>query len=155
MLEESFLEVYDKFKLNFYKNVTKGFEGREASLTTIETFCVEVIGILDKPTISDLTEFMEVSQPNMTYKVASLVEKGYVRKIQSSEDKREYFLEVTEKFHKYNDVKNSYIYEVLNRAKEKFSEDEIENLDRLLKIMSNELMNEVTDFIHERESAKK
>ena len=43
MLEESFSEVYTKFKLHFYQEVFSRFQNREASLTAVETFCMEII----------------------------------------------------------------------------------------------------------------
>ena len=91
MVEEIFAEVYDKFKLNFYRNIFQGFAKRESSLTATETFCVEVIHALDRPTINELGRFLELSQPNIAYKVNNLVKKGYVEKIQSEDDKREFF----------------------------------------------------------------
>lgn len=145
MVEEIFAEVYDKFKLNFYKNIFQGFAKRESSLTATETFCVEVIYALDKPTINQLGRFLELSQPNIAYKVNNLVKKGYVRKIQSEEDKREYFLEVTDKFHKYYDVKNEYMITVLERARKMFSKEEMEQFEHILKVMSEELMPEITE----------
>ncbi len=35
---------------------------------------------------------MGISTPNAAYKIGSLVKKGYVEKIQSTTDRREYFL---------------------------------------------------------------
>ena len=48
MLDQAFAEVYSKFKLHFYKKVFSRFEGREASLTTVESFCMEIIQALDE-----------------------------------------------------------------------------------------------------------
>ena len=79
MLEELFKDVYEKFKLNFYKSIFKGFEEREANLTPTEILCVEVINALEMPTIKELTEFMETSQSNMAYRVANLISKGYIK----------------------------------------------------------------------------
>lgn len=145
MVEDIFAEVYDKFKLNFYRNIFQGFAKREASLTATETFCVEVIYALDRPTINQLGNFLQLSQPNIAYKVNNLVKKGYVKKIQSKEDKREYFLEVTEKFHNYYDIKNEYMLVVLKRVQEKFSDEEMKMFEHILKVMSEELMPEITD----------
>lgn len=147
MLENLFSEVYEKFKLSFYKSVFKGFEDREATLTSTEVFCVEVINALKKPTISELTEFMEISQPNMAYRVSNLVTKGYVEKIQSQDDKREYYLVPTQKFHDYYRIRNEYINTVIGRVKDEFSEEEVSTLEKMLDLMSNELMPEVTVFI--------
>lgn len=149
MLEELFEDVYKKFKLSFYKSIFKGFEDREATLTATEVFCVEVINALKKPTISELTEFMEISQPNMTYRVANLVRKGYIKKIQSQEDKREYFLEPTEKFYDYYKIRNEYVTTVIGRVEDIFTEEEVAILEKMLGMMSSELMPEVTDFIDE------
>ena len=149
MLEELFEEVYKKFKLSFYKSIFKGFEDREATLTATEVFCVEVINALKKPTISELTEFMQISQPNMTYRVANLVKKGYIEKIQSQEDKREYFLVPTEKFNDYYKIRNEYVTTVIGRVEDRFTEDEVAILEKMLGMMSGELMPEVTDFIED------
>ena len=149
MLEQEFIELYDKFKLNFYRNIFAGFTGREASLTATETFCVEVIHALKRPTVNKLAEFLDISQPNAAYKVASLVKKGYVVKEQSKEDKRVFYLDVTEKFQKYYKFKNEYIYTVINRAKEEFTEDEVHQLENMLHRMSTEMMPEVSGFFNE------
>ena len=151
MLMDSFSHVYDKFKLNFYKNIFKNFEGREASLTTTEAFSVEVIHALSKPTISQYASFLNISHPNANYKISSLVKKGYVKKIQSKEDRREFFLEVTDKFHNYNDMKNAYIHLVMERMKERFTKNELLQFKSMLDIISNELMPEVTPDVLERQ----
>ena len=41
MLEKAFNDVYTKFKLHFYQNVFQRFATREATLTTVESFCME------------------------------------------------------------------------------------------------------------------
>ena len=80
MLEQAFFNVYTKFKLHFYQEIFRRFQTREASLTTVETFCMETIQALGRPTISEFAAFMRISLPNATYKVNSLVKKGYIQK---------------------------------------------------------------------------
>ena len=41
MLEQAFQDVYTKFKLHFYQNIFQRFATREATLTTVESFCME------------------------------------------------------------------------------------------------------------------
>ncbi|QQK08139.1 MarR family winged helix-turn-helix transcriptional regulator [Miniphocaeibacter halophilus] len=149
MIEELFSEVYEKFKLNFYKNIFKNFETREATLSATETFCVEVINALGRPTISELTNFLEISQPNTAYKVASLVKKGYVRKVQSKEDKREFYLELTDRFQNYQKIKNEYIHTVIDRMEAELSKEDLEKFEEILARISNEFMPEVTTFMLE------
>ena len=148
MLKNLFSDVYEKFKLRFYRSIFKGLEDREASLTPTEILCVEAINVMGKPTIKELTNFMEISQSNMAYRVANLLEKNYIRKIQSQEDKREYYLEPTEKFYNYYSIRTQYIDLVLDRLTERFPEEEIDILINILDVMSNELMPEVTDFLN-------
>lgn len=152
MLNQLFSDVYEKFKLNFYKSVFKGFEDREASLTAMEIFCVETINVMGRPTIKELTDFMETSQSNMAYRVANLLEKDYIKKIQSKVDRREYYLEPTEKFYNYYAIRTKYIDTVIDRVADKFPQEEIDILAKILDSMSNELMPEVTDFINSLKS---
>ena len=83
MLDQTFNSVYTKFKLHFYKAVFSRFQDREASLTAVETFCMEIIMALGRPTINEFARFVNISPPNAAYKVNSLIQKGYVRKEQS------------------------------------------------------------------------
>ena len=101
MLQEAFSNVYRKFKLHFYTKVFERFQDREASLTTVETFCMEIIYSLNNPTINQFAQVVNISSPNAAYKVNSLIKKGYINKVQSKTDKREYHLEVTQKYMDY------------------------------------------------------
>ena len=147
MLTEVFAEVYEKFKLNLYKHMFVNGGGKEHELTATETFTLEVIHAMKNPKVSQLAEFLEMSTPNVAYKISSLMKKGYIEKIQSKEDKREYILKETEKFHEYYKAKNSYIPIVLDRLAKRFTDEEIDNLEHILKVMSDEFMGEVNRFI--------
>lgn len=152
MLEKLFTDVYEKFKLNFYNSIFKGFEDRQAGLTSTEIFCLEVINALGKPTIGELTRFMEISQPNMAYRVSQLLKKGYIEKIQSQDDRREYFLQPTSKFYEYYNLRNKYIQTVIGRIQENFTEEEVKTLEKILNLTSAELMPEVTGFMESLKS---
>ena len=143
MLEESFDTVYTKFKLHFYREIFSGFQNREASLTAVETFCMEVILALKEPTVNEFASFVRISAPNAAYKINSLIQKGYVKKIQSPSDRREYHLRPTEKYMEYYNISSSYLQEVMDRVKRRFTPEEAEKLDRMLQIVGQELMPEV------------
>ena len=64
MLKDAFFTVYTKFKLHFYKEIFQRFQSREASLTTVETFCMETIMALGHPTVNEFASFMCISSPN-------------------------------------------------------------------------------------------
>ena len=61
MLDQTFGQVYTKFKLHFYKQIFSRFEDREATLTTVESFCMEVIMALGEPTIAQFSHMMNLS----------------------------------------------------------------------------------------------
>ena len=58
MLEQAFQDVYTKFKLHFYQNVFQRFATREATLTTVESFCMEGIMAMGEPTIAEFSRMM-------------------------------------------------------------------------------------------------
>lgn len=143
MLEKSFSKVYSKFKLHFYKKVFERLQDREASLTTVETFCMEIIYELEEPTINQFAKLADLSSPNAAYKVNNLIKKGYLRKVQSTVDKREYRLEVTKKYIDYYNISYQYMNEVMSRMGERFTPEELGVMERMLDVMYNELMPEI------------
>lgn len=143
MLERSFLDVYTRFKLHFYRKIFARFGDQQDSLSAVETFCVESICVLGTPTIQEFSSFVHISPPNATYKVNSLIKKGYVRKVQSQEDKREYYLQVTEKFHNYYAMSVDYHQIVIARIHQRFTPEEVEKFGDMLHIIATELMSEV------------
>ena len=143
MIEEAFIQVYTKFKMHFYKSLFEKIQQRETSLTTVETYCIEIIHAMGTPTIGEFASFIQISSPNAAYKVNSLIKKGYVRKVQSENDKREYYLEVTDKYYEYYNMNAVYVKQVTERMRERFTKEELAVLEKILTIMSSELMPEV------------
>ena len=143
MLEQVFNEVYTKFKLHFYRPVFGRFQKREASLTTVENFCMEIIMALGKPTVNEFSSFVGISAPNAAYKINNLIQKGYIRKEQSETDKREYHLVVTQKYIDYYNISYGYLSTVMDRIKKRFPEEDVAKIEEMLSIISDELMPEI------------
>ena len=140
MLYDSFNKVYTKFKLHFYKEVFKKWRDREVSLTTVETFCMEIIHALGKPTVSEFASFTSLSSANAADKINNLVKKGYLNKVQSDEDKRIYYLEVTKKYIDYYTISYQYLKEVMSKLEDRFTTEENKVLEKMLRVMSEEIM---------------
>ncbi len=138
MLDRAFDRVYTKFKLHFYRAVFARFQNREASLTTVESFCMEI------------SSFVNISPPNAAYKINNLIQKGYVTKKQSPDDKREYHLYVTQKYIDYYNVSYRYLSTVMERIKNRFPEEDVAKLEEMLDIISNELMPELDPTLSAR-----
>ena len=143
MLEQAFNQVYTKFKLHFYRSVFGRFQKREASLTTVETFCMEIIMALGKPTVNEFSSFVGISAPNAAYKINNLIQKGYIRKEQSETDKREYHLVVTQKYIDYYNISYGYLSTVVDRIKARFPAEDVAKIEEMLNIISDELMPEI------------
>ena len=104
---------------------------RPGSLSATEAYAADVIYLLDHPTIKQFSDFLGISQPNATYKINSLISKGYVVKKPSPTDKREYVLEVSDKFMDYMG-RYETVDEAVGRLREKLSPEELELLEKLL-----------------------
>jgi len=135
-------ELYAKFRVHYYREVFQRINSRELSLTTTEVYCVEIIHSLGKPTIQEFANYIGISSPNATYKVNSLIKKGYLQKVQSDTDKREFYLDVTDKFYRYYNINEKYLEIVEGRLKKELSEEEFEMFNNILKKIYYEMMPE-------------
>ena len=142
MLEKNFVEVYDKFKLQFYRKVFELVRERDGSLSAMEGFSLEVIKMLNQPTVGQFADFLNISQSNATYKVNNLIRKGYLERENSQTDRREYHLILSEKYYRYMELLTSYELMVVERMKQRFSPEDVDKLDEMLGIISSELMPE-------------
>ena len=142
MLEKNFIEVYDKFKLQFYRKVFEKVRERDGSLSAMEAFSLEIIRVLDQPTVGQFADFLNISQSNATYKVNNLIKKGYLERQNSTSDRREYHLILSDKFYRYAELLTAYELTVVDRMKERFSEEDVAKLSEMLSVIANELMPE-------------
>lgn len=133
MLEKEFDKLYYKFRNNYCKNLFSKVREEKESLSPTESYCVEAIFLLNRPTVHQFANYVNISQPNATYRISNLISKGYVRKVLSEDDRREYFLEVTDKFNKVYGANAAFNAQLMSGIREKFSEEEVELLEKLIK----------------------
>ena len=151
MIEENFTTVFDKFKFQFFRKIFESVRERDGSLSAMEACSLEIIDLLDAPTIGEFADFLNISQSNATYKVNSLMRKGYLVRQNSETDRREYHLVLSEKYYNYMAFLTSYEDTVCRRIQDRFSEEELRVFDRILKTISEELMPEC-DVLDEKNS---
>ena len=142
MLKESFRGVFDKVRYFFFNKVFKQTHEYDDSLTAMEAFSLEIIEFLHEPTIGQFADFLKISQSNATYRVNNLIRKGYLIRQNSEKDRREYHLILSEKFYIFASMLTSYESVVLQRMEERFTEEELAIFDRMLRVISEELMPE-------------
>lgn len=142
MMESSFVEVYDKFKLEFFRRIFELVREREGSLSAMEAFSIEVIHALHEPTVGQFADFLNISQSNATYKVNNLIKKGYLIRQNSETDRREYHLILSDKYYGYTDIMRSYVDTVVGRIRKSFTPEEAKQFGDMLDRISNEMMPE-------------
>lgn len=137
MLEKEFERLYLWFRANYYKSVVDTIGAREGSLSATEQFCVEIIYLLGRPTVTEFAQFLSISVPNANYKINSLVKKGYVVRTQSPRDGREQLLEVTDKFLDYYGLNNQKMSKFLQRIRDNFTPEEVTQLEETIRRINN------------------
>ena len=139
MIEDLLLDITGKVNLQFYRRIYSVVKEREGSLTAMEVFSLEVIHAMNEPTISEFAEFIGISRPGASYKVASLMQKGYVTKEVSAEDKREFRLRLTDKYRDYFGLYENGLKESVRDKLDTLSDREKKHLEQFLTQLSRNL----------------
>ena len=132
-------ELYRNLRLSHYRNLFGQLREKAGSLSATEAFSAEVIYLLDRPTIGEFADFIGISQPNASYKVTSLVTKGYLERVCSDDDHREAHLHVTRKFLDYYGRQLPDMKSAVTSALTSFTEQEIELMTRLFHKLNRHL----------------
>lgn len=130
MIEENFEEIYKKFRIELYRHIFAVLGSREGSLSASDYFTVETVYLLGTPTISEFARTLQISQPNATYRIKSLIEKGYLEKL-GTKKKSAFRLTVTDKFRKYYHDDMGYGRFIFHLLQSKLDEDELKSVDEL------------------------
>ena len=140
MLEREFERLYHRFRLLHYQTMFEQIEEKESRLSATEVFAAEVIHLLDGPTAKEFADFLQVSQPNATYKLNSLEAKGYVKRVPSEEDRREILLHTTDKFRQYYGRNAPFVRRMIERMKERYSPEELAAIEELIRQIVDEML---------------
>ena len=98
MIQKQFKHLYEYYKLQFYQKLFQEINLNEEILSAYDFYCLETIYLLKNPTITEFSNFINISYPNATYKIKKLIQRGYILKKVSSKDKRVSYLQVSQKF---------------------------------------------------------
>ena len=132
-------KCYEQFRLITYRSMFRLLRERDSSLSAAEAFSVDVIYLLQQPTIKEFADCLGISQPNATYKINHLIQKGYVEKTPSLEDRREIHLHVTEKYMRYWNESSSTMHRALKILEARFSKEEMTVFARMLETLAEAL----------------
>ena len=138
-IAEAVSELYKNLRLSHYRNLFGQLREKAGSLSATEAFSAEVIYLLDRPTIGEFAEFIGISQPNASYKVNSLVTKGYLERVSNDDDHREAHLHVTKKFLDYYGRQLPDMTSAVSSAVSSFNEQEVQLLASLFRKLNRHL----------------
>ena len=132
-------DLYRNLRLSHYRNLFGQLREKAGSLSATEAFSAEVIYLLDRPTIGEFADFIGISQPNASYKINSLVAKGYLERISSEDDHREAHLRVTKKFLDYYGRQLPDMKSAVSSTISSFTEAEVALLNKLFGKLNQQL----------------
>ena len=107
-------------------------ESELAELSMKQLIYLDTIARLDHPTFSDLARRLGVSKPSVTAIVGKLLQKGYVEKIQSAEDRRAFYVLLTEKGKALSQLHENLHRRIAEHFTHALDEHELHQLARLL-----------------------
>lgn len=106
---------------------------------------MDIISYTENCTVSKLAKLLNVAKSAITGKVKVLIKKGLITKVQSSEDKRVFYLFVNKEIatQYYNEVRNRAVAEI----EKKYSAKEVESFCDMLDILSQQFTHVVNTAI--------
>ncbi len=135
-LKRKFNATFRKIKLILYRSLFKKIKNNGDALSSTELLCLECIYLMDKPTVSQFADFLEISPPNAAYKIKILIKKGFLTKERSKQDGREYRLVPTQKFFDHYENKDSD-ESTITSMKTELDKDETKKMEKILNIISD------------------
>ena len=107
------------------------------SLTHTQMHYLETINLLDNPNITELATTLKLTKPTVKVAVDKFIEKDFLYKVRSDEDRRSAHLHLTEKGKLINQMHDYYHRRIAESFTRKLSREELETIVGLLnKVLS-------------------
>ncbi len=132
MLKDAVIQLYHRLRMGSYRIMFGSIHEKSGSLSATEAFSADMIGLMGTPTVTQFAEAIGISQPNATYKINSLVAKGYLTKEVSETDKREVRLHTAGKFHNYFNESYADMGDKIEELRAQFSDEELKTAEKVL-----------------------
>lgn len=138
-LQEEIHDIYYKIRLGLSQAENAACAAFD-TLTSVEKVSMETITSLGSPTVAEFARALNISPPNAAYRVAGLMKKGFLMKSQDKEDRRKFFLVPKKRYLQYVRANETYIRDLSERIRERFSDEDYNRLVDMLGIIDKELM---------------
>lgn len=131
-LENTLLELYTKI-LSKYNKITKNLvETTSSEITFSHVNYLEIIASKEKIKPSELAKIMDVSKPAVTSITEVLMKKGYILKERCDNDKRVFYLSVTDKYKQNRFPISNLSSDFLERLYASFQNEDIQYLNHVI-----------------------
>jgi DNA-binding MarR family transcriptional regulator len=109
-----------------------------AELSMRQVYYLETILRMESPTFSDVAQNLGITKPSVTAIVEKLIQKGYVEKVQSENDRRTYHIIPTKKAATFSQLHENTHRQMAQLFTKTLNEAEIQQLTGLLqKVLQN------------------
>jgi DNA-binding MarR family transcriptional regulator len=107
-------------------------------LSMRQVYYLETILRMESPTFSDVAQSLGITKPSVTAIVEKLIQKGYVKKVQSEEDRRIFYITPTPKAEEFSQLHENTHRALAELFTKNLSKAEIQQLNILLqKVLQN------------------
>ncbi|QKS72711.1 MarR family transcriptional regulator [Paenalkalicoccus suaedae] len=103
-----------------------------AKLSVNQIHYIEAISKLYNPTVTDIANAMNLSKASVTAGINKLVESGYAKKMQSTEDKRVFYVSLTDKSASFIQAKTFAAQSFGKKIEETLTPEEAEQFKTIL-----------------------
>lgn len=107
-------------------------------VTFKQNYYLDVISRMERPTCSELADKFKVSRPAVTAIVNKLIDMGYLKKTQSSDDRRVFYILLSERGEKLIEINNVVAREWAKHIQSTLSPEELKKYSEFLeKVISS------------------
>ena len=134
MLQKIFEDIYYYLEEELSKKSLTLFDYKDLSKISVNHIdYLDTIWILGRPTLSEIADKLGYTKPSVTIMVNKLIDEGFVKKVQSSEDKRVYYIEFTEKGEELIQFQIANYREFASNLEKVLTRNEVEKLNQILR----------------------
>lgn len=102
------------------------------SLSVRQMLYLEAVAQMGQPTFGELANRLGVSKPSVTAIVGKLIQLGFLEKVQSGDDRRVYFIILTEKGRQLAELHTNHHRKIARHFMQVLNEQEVEALVMML-----------------------
>jgi DNA-binding MarR family transcriptional regulator len=130
--ELELVETMDKLSIFIKKFQSQLLSGHLKNLTLRQLYYLELINNNEGITFSELAKILDVKKSTVSIAINQLTERGLVNKVQSTSDKRFYFLQLTQKGNQLIDVHMKVHKNAIKKIIKILDPDEVENFIKIV-----------------------